>query len=196
MVPAAVTLQATSGTVDQPGDSADVCVVLDSGGATIAGTENALAWDPSCATLPDASACRVNPDTGKQLNGRIQADFTYKALVLSLFDVAPIPDGTLYCCTFRVDAAPGRCCSLQVIRAIASDPGGSPIPVQGSTGMLCVRGGGSVSSPTPTATPIPPVSTQDDDGCQVGPQPVHPATALAVLAATFWLITRTRRDRR
>src|SRR5215472_1143081 len=50
------------------GDAAEVCVSLDSGGARVAGTQNDLVWDGSCATLPDASACEAYGATGKQLH--------------------------------------------------------------------------------------------------------------------------------
>src|SRR6516165_8852390 len=80
---ATIVIRATSAVVDQPGDDADVCVTLESGGAQIAGTQNDLVWDPSCATLSDPSACRINPANGKQLFGDLvhQASYTYRALV-------------------------------------------------------------------------------------------------------------------
>src|SRR5262249_12832089 len=58
-------LQATSATVAAPGADADLCVVLDSHGERVAGTQNDLVWDPSCATLASPGDCRVDSATGK-----------------------------------------------------------------------------------------------------------------------------------
>src|SRR5690349_13070700 len=86
----AQSLHVTAATVEQSGQYADVCVGLDSAGVPIAGTQNDLVWDGRCATLEDGS-CAIAPETGKQLNGRIQSSgFRYRGLVLSLEDVAPI----------------------------------------------------------------------------------------------------------
>src|SRR5690606_31324814 len=100
----------------------------------------------------------VDPSTGKDLYGRFQAseDFRYRALVLSLFDVDPIPDGGLYCCDFQVEADAGSCCAVGVAHAVASDPNGNSLTLDaGPPAQLCVEpaAGGSASG--------------DDDGCQV-----------------------------
>src|SRR5215831_14692206 len=110
---ATVVFRATSAVVDQPGDDADVCVTLESGGAQVAGTQNDLVWDRSCAMLSNVSACRINPANGKQLFGDSahQPDSAYRALVLSLSDVSPIPDGELYCCAFQIEAPTDACCA-------------------------------------------------------------------------------------
>jgi len=47
---------------------------------------------------------------GKDLSAATRCgDFCLRAIVLSLTDVNPIPDGDLYCCRFSVHAAPGAC---------------------------------------------------------------------------------------
>jgi hypothetical protein len=66
-----VLLQATSATVATAGVTADLCVVLNSGGAQVSGTQNDLVWDGSCATLSSAADCRVNQATGKVLDGSL-----------------------------------------------------------------------------------------------------------------------------
>jgi hypothetical protein len=195
-VAAGVTLQASSATVAQPGDRGDVCIALRSGGAQVAGTQNDLVWDGSCATLSDAHDCRANPDTNKELHGTLHPqgrDFTYRALVLSLSDVNPIPDGVLYCCAFRVEASPGECCSIGVVNAGAADPKGSAIAASGVGSHVCVAASGSGGSPTPTATPVAHGSTAQDDGCHIGPAPARAPGALLALGAALWLAARRRR---
>ena len=149
-------LDISSADVAQPGDVAEVCVTLDGEGQEVAGTQNDLVWDGTCATFLDE--CRVDPATGKDLNGRIQGseDFRYRALVLSLTDVDPIPDGGLYCCDFQVEAAAGSCCAVEVVNAGGSDPQGNALPLDaGPPAQLCVE---------PTASGG---ASGDDDGCQV-----------------------------
>lgn len=225
---AAVTLQATSATVDQPGDVGDVCVVLDSGGASVAGTQNDLVWDGSCATLSDASACRINPDRDQQLFGAFlahQPDFTYRALVLSLSDVAPIPDGELYCCAFQIEASPGDCCAISVTDAAASDPAGHALPVAAAGTEVCVARAIPTASPVraataepgaPAVTPAPgatgapvvtaaPGSTRapvvagtakdEDDGCQMGRRHASAPAALFPLCVALLLVARRRHRR-
>ena len=192
-----IVLQATSAAVADPGDVADVCVDLDSGGAEVAGTQNDLVWDGSCATLSDASACRINPASGKELFGNVshQPDFTYRAVVLSLADVDPIPDGELYCCAFEVDAPPGSCCAINVTNPAASDPSGRALlPISGNRAEVCVAGDVPIASPTPTPTDAPQGSTANDgDGCQVGPRQTAARAVLAPLGVALLLATRRRR---
>lgn len=170
-----VALRATSATVARAGETADLCVVLDAGGAQVAGTQNDLVWDGSCATLARASDCRVNPATGKSLYDTLfpGGDFGYRVLVLSLLDTEPIPDGELYCCAFSVEARPGACCSVGVVNTGISDPKGTELPSSGNTAQLCVAAGGGAASPTPTATPTIHVdpAPSDSSGCQISGAP-------------------------
>lgn len=156
-------LHISSANVAQPGDLAEVCVSLDSGGQEVAGTQNDLVWDGFCASLRE---CRVDPATGKDLHGRQQntEDFRYRLLLLSLSDVDPIPDGGLYCCDFQIEADAGTCCAAEVVNAGASDPQGNALPLDaGPPARLCVEpAAGSASG--------------DDDGCQV----------VAANAASIW----------
>lgn len=198
----AVTLQLGSASVAQPGDSAEICVSLATGGAAVAGTQNDLAWDGACATLPDAAHCYAAGTHGKSLQGKLldQRDFTYRALVLSLSDVDPIADGVLYCCVFTVEAAAGTCCDVQVSGAGAADPRGEALAARGVGGTLCVAAGGAPSTPTPTPTPtfmqtfscLTCVAPQDGDGCQVGTAQASAAWPLAIAAALVVLRRRAR----
>ena len=185
---AEVRLDLSGATVAAPGDTARVCVSLATGGQEVAGTQNDLVWDGTCATVPDDSACVATGSHGKDLQTRIQAseDFRLRALVLSLTDVDPIADGELYCCDVTIEAAPGACCDIAVVDAGASDSKGNAVPVSGSDAELCVAATGA---PTPTATPRP--GGTDDDGCQVAP--AGGAGAAPLLAALALLLARRRR---
>ncbi len=138
--PAQVTIRATSTTVGQQGDLGQICVMLETNGATVAGTQNDLNWDGTCASLPgDQSACFAAGAHGKQMQAGVPrgADFGLRVLMLSLSDVDPMPDGPLYCCRFQSEASPGSCCRISVVRAGASDPGGTAISARGVAGEIC-----------------------------------------------------------
>ena len=191
-----VSLQATSATVAATGETADLCVVLNSDGAQVAGTQNDLAWDDSCATLASRNDCRVNPATGKSLSDSVaSAGGFYRALVLSLSDVEPIPDGPLYCCTFGVRAAPGSCCAVSVLNTGASDPAGRVLVSVGNTARLCVADsrGNAPPTPTPTVNGDPPPS--DGGGCQISPRSPS-GHGSGPLAVAFLLALLARRRRR
>jgi hypothetical protein len=192
-----VSLQATSAVAATAGETADLCVVLNSGGAQVAGTQNDLVWDGSCATLSSATACRVNQATGKSLNGSLAlGDSTYRALVLSFSDVDPIPDGQLYCCTFTVDAMPGNCCAVSVVNTGASDPRGQVLPSVGNTAQLCVADSGGNGPPTPTPTVHDDPPPLDSGGCQMSPRPTRGLgsgpLAVSILVALLRRRTRLR----
>ncbi|MGD9763881.1 MAG: hypothetical protein AB7V27_09230 [Candidatus Binatia bacterium] len=146
-----VRLVATDAQVSQPGEYGQICVVLDTGGLEVAGTQNDLVWDGSCATL-DESNCSAAGSHGKQALFKLQReDFRMRALVLSLANTNPIGNGqTLYCCNVQSEAAPGSCCAINLVAATASDPSGNPLGAQGSPGRICTaqggRGIGSVGS--------------------------------------------------
>ncbi len=154
--PAAVQLSVSSATVAQAGDSGRICVALSTNGEEVAGTENRLVWDGSCATLPQPkSTCYEAGSHGKQLNWVLvpNTDFTMKGLVLSLSDTDPIEDGVLYCCNFQGEAAAGSCCSITVVAPGASDSKGTAIKsVLGSSGSICTarsQGGGPIGRVDP-----------------------------------------------
>ena len=188
-----VVLRAGSATVDAPGDVADLCVSLDTGGEQIAGTQNDLVWDGNCATLPSVSSCQAAPSLNKQLQGGFppQFDFTFRALILSFGDVDPIPDGELYCCAFTVETAPGSCCTVDITRAGASDPKGNAIGiVAANSAQLCVRA--SNLTPLPNATPTPTATIHgDNSGCQVASPESNLVVPLSLaLAALLYALRR------
>jgi hypothetical protein len=102
-----MTLEATK----SDGGAVRVCVGLDSAGQKVAGTQNDLIWDGSCAALKPSS-CTAVADSKKPLHGNTppNAPNTYRALVFALDNVDPIRDGALYCCDFDMTANP-ECCA-------------------------------------------------------------------------------------
>jgi len=146
---AGVTLSVSSATVQNAGDSAQICVALSTGGQKVAGTQNDLTWDGTCATLSGDSSCYAAGSHGKSLSGKLitARDFTYRALILSLNDVDPIDDGILYCCTVESEADPGSCCNISIVGAQAADPGGNALGANGQPGKICTASDGSSGRP-------------------------------------------------
>src|SRR5262249_23704076 len=137
----AVTMQLTSANVSNPGDVGRVCVMLSTGGKQIAGTQNDLIWDGNCASLPDEHSCFVAGSHGKQLSAATRCgDFCLRAIIISLGDVNPIPDGPLYCCNFQSESEGGGCCAINMTNAAASDPDGNAVGASGVGGKICTSG--------------------------------------------------------
>lgn len=135
-----------------PGQTATVTATLQSGGASIAGTQNDIGFDPRAVAIvrkpngkPD---CRANAALGKEgtaFNFLPQkcgpgACNTVRALVLSLSSVSAIPDGSvLYTCTVEVAAgAPAGAKTLSLSRIGFSDPGGKALTGTGTDGTVTV----------------------------------------------------------
>jgi hypothetical protein len=126
---------------------------------------------------------------GKDLSAATRCgDFCLRAILLSLTDVDPIPDGELYCCRFTVEAAPGGCCPVSVVNTAASDPLGKAISASGNVAHLCVSSSGQIATPTPTVLPI---GTADDDGCEVSPVKARGSIAPSFVAAGLLLALRS-----
>ena len=101
-------------------------------------------------------------------------DFGYRGLVLSLTDITPIPDGTLYCCPFRVEAMPHSCCAVSIEGVALSDQFGNELGVAaGPPAQLCVGpfDGTPFATSTPTFTPTASPSPFQclPDGCVLEP---------------------------
>lgn len=131
-------LEPTTATVGGAGDTARFCVELGGEGVTIAGTQNDIVWNGDCATL---IRCQASPAAGKPLSANIRPNsyFTLTAIMLSLGDLDPIPDGSLYCCDFRVETAePGSCCPLSLQRARVSDPQARGADARTMGAQICV----------------------------------------------------------
>ena len=145
-----------------PGDTVEVRFRLHTAGAQIAGLQNDLYLDPALGmpgTRPDHGGrlwprCRVNPDIGKEptiVSCREAAGpdcLTGRALVLSLLDLDPIPDGSVtYSCEVRIppDVAAGTY-PVGCVNALASDSAGNDVALQCQDGAVTVAAppGGAV----------------------------------------------------
>ena len=134
-----------------------VCLGLDAGGQKVAGTQNDLIWDSSCASLK-ASTCAAVPDAKKPLHGNTPANLqsTYRALVFALDNVDPIRDGKLYCCEFDMKGAGDGCCAVRLDRLAASDPVGTAVAMTGNPDKLCLATGAAAAAPAAAPAPSAP----------------------------------------
>jgi len=138
------------------GQSARVCVRMDSGGQKIAGVQNDLSWDANCLSF---GGCQANIAHGKTLSmPKSVSGNSTKAILLAFDNLDPIPDGELYCCSFTVrSASPGGCCPVNLIGALGSDPQGNPVRSGAHNGRLCMAGssgmGGGLGGARPGAGP-------------------------------------------
>ena len=148
-----MTMQATK----TEGGAVKLCVGLDSGGQKVAGTQNDLIWDSSCANLKPNS-CAAVPDSKKPLHGNTPANLqsTYRALVFALDNVDPIRDGQLYCCEFELTGPGDGCCALRFDRLGSSDPVGTALTTNGNPDKLCLVSGAAPAVAAPAAAPPPP----------------------------------------
>jgi hypothetical protein len=143
---------------------------LDTGGATVGGTQNDITFDSSnvlVAALPDGSPdCTLNPDLKDkdQLfifrpNGCTGAicRMLRTAVFRTFPPISPIPDGAmLYTCRVNISATaePGEY-ALAVSRVQLTNPLGTPVAgVVGIDGTIVVVPR-PTATPTPTASPTP-----------------------------------------
>ena len=141
-----------------PGRPAQVVAVtatLNSAGASIAGTQNDIGFDPKqvvIAATPDGRPdCAPNAQLGKEgtafsflpqgCNAATGQCTSVRALVLSLSNVKPIANGsTLYTCKVRIapQATPGTH-TLSLARVAFSSPTGQAIDGGGVDGVVTVN---------------------------------------------------------
>ncbi len=123
----------------QPG-RANVCVVMESGSTEVAGTQNDILFDSSCASLTKAD-CVASEHHGKPLHGSVPADdpSSFRSLVFALDNVDPMSDGDVYCCNFQM-TGDDRCCLARMDRLGASDPKGVALDVEVDPGEICLTG--------------------------------------------------------
>jgi hypothetical protein len=144
-----------SSTQGRPGSVVTVAVKLNSGGASIAGTQNDIVFEPRqvavAATSSGTPDCAANPQLGKEGTAfsflppgcRSTAGdgcTSVRALVLSLSNVAPIANGSvLYTCKVQIapQASPGAH-ALSLTRVGFSNPKGDAIAGGGVDGTITV----------------------------------------------------------
>ena len=145
-----------------------VCVGVESGGQKVAGTQNDLIWDPSCASIK-ADSCAAVPDAKKPLHGNVVRDdpTRYRALVFALDNVDPMRDGPLYCCDFTLTGGGDSCCALRFDRLGVSDPVGGTLDVSGNPAQVCLATGAApAGGAAPPAAQPPSATTTPQAGNQ------------------------------
>ncbi len=156
------------------GATASFPVMLDSGGLPVAGIQNDITFDPLtpiAATGGGQPDCTANPATGKSIFTAFRPSGCtpgvsctgIRVLMLSLSDLSPIPDGTLYTCNVAISpSAPPGTYPLLNGHLGTSDPVGNAQPVNGSDGAVIV---------------LSPIDTDGDgivdalDNCPLDPNP-------------------------
>lgn len=138
--------------VGAPGATVDVAVTLESGGASIAGTQNDIEIRPPLNLAADDRSCVVNPAIDKtgffhvlpcETDG---ACVRLRALVLSLHSVDPIAGSELYHCRLVIDGdAPPGVYPVAITEAYASDPRGNPLVTAGVGGRVIVSDGSTAT---------------------------------------------------
>jgi CSLREA domain-containing protein len=153
--------------IGSPGDQVEISAILDSGGATVVGTQNDIAFDSTStpiAALDGAPDCTLNPDIEKQklfvfrpagCSGT--SCIAIRAAAVPSFPITTIPDGSLlYTCRVNIDpdAEFGEY-PLRISTVVLSDPASRPIP--GATGVdgkvAVVPRATETPSPSPSSTP-------------------------------------------
>lgn len=122
--------------VRQRGDTASVCVELDSAGDTVVGVENELFWSSACASI--VGDCTGDNVRAAPLRNPGPGNDGVKVIVLDMGGLSPIPDGILYCCSLRVHPESGSCCPISIRNAGSSDPKGNRLSTVGRPGQVCV----------------------------------------------------------
>ena len=153
-----------------PGETVTVAVSLRAAVEQVAGTLNDIDLPREAQILPDPNGnpmCTVNPDINKEATTfafqphgcelsahagtGIESCAGVRALLLSLNNVDPLPDGSvLYRCALQTAASaiPGDVFPLICPNALASNPEGSSVLEVG-----CTDGQITVVTPAPTDTP-------------------------------------------
>ncbi len=147
------------------GGGVHLCVGVESGGQKVAGTQNDLVFDASCAALKPET-CAAVPDAKKPLHGNAVKDdpTRYRALVFALDNVDPVRDGPLYCCDFTLKGGGDACCPVRFDRLGVSDPTGGTLEVSGNPAQLCLATGAAPAGAAAPPAAQPPAPTSATRG--------------------------------
>lgn len=205
----------------QPGTTVGVNISLDTMNlGDVAGAENEVTFAAAriLAKTNGRPDCLVNPDINKEATAFSfqpsgctgDACLRVKALVLSLGNVDPIPNGaTMYTCQVGIpsNATPGQCFPLTCSAPRSSDPDGVAVDTVCTDGEVCVPSptptedvtrtptSTATNSPTRTDTPRPPnVGGDEDDGCQIA-APANSNSGWLLLIPVAGLLWFRRRSR-
>lgn len=162
------------------GGGVSICVRMDgSGGNTVAGVQMDLVWDVNCLSANissgNAASCSAESATGKSVMNRVQdSGNAMTAILVSLSDTKPIPDGRLFCCGFTVAGfPPDNVCSIDMGNVVASDSAGKSITGLGARGgVVQIAGVPSGGARAPAGVPLPggPGVSAPVTGPQAAPQ--------------------------
>jgi hypothetical protein len=182
-----------------PGDSVDMAVYLHTTGNEVAGIQiQVRALAPLTIAISDTGRpdCWRNTELNKDYTvyafpNRAAGDWTYmRAIVVSLTNVDPIPDGALlFTCRVDIapDAEPGEY-QLTADRMEGSTSDGVAIEAVGSGGTV------SVADPQEHSVPIGGdggMGASASGGCAIAPAPHGPASVLLLaLPPVLWGLRR------
>jgi hypothetical protein len=131
----------------------DVCVAMENSDGQIAGIQLEMKWDGSCMSADlggdNKPKCNADPNTGKDVLANLRAGPTLLALMFSMSNTSPMPDGPLFCCDFTYLKPGGGCCGLSVGRVLGSDPAGR----QDASFTLVTTVGGYACTESPAELP-------------------------------------------
>ena len=170
-----------------PGARVQVDVWLESDFAETAGTENELHFPP----LAEIRACARNEAISKGGTAFSITPERTKAIVISLFDSDPIPNGAvLYNCEVEIaaDAAPGPY-QLSCAAPGAGDPRGTQLPASCADGVLTVEHEASGDAPQLAAG-------HSGSGCAIQPGAAPSASPVLLIALVLMIWRAPRRRRR
>jgi hypothetical protein len=128
--------------VRQSGDTASVCVELNSAGDSVVGTENELFWSNACASI--VGDCSGNNVRAAPMRGAPPGSDGVRVIVLDLGSLSPIPDGMLYCCNLRIHPESGSCCPISIQNARSSNAKGDALSTVGRPGQVCLASAAGV----------------------------------------------------
>jgi hypothetical protein len=146
-----------------PGTGTSVCIQMLNSDGQVAGVQMDFAWDPDCLSANVRSSggpqCRSNPATGKTVQSAMRGGSSLRAIMLSVADVNPIPDGELFCCEFTVDSfASAAQCPIRLGNVIGANSTGQRVPVSPREGVVYVVGGGQPDAAPPAAGGVVPAA--------------------------------------
>ena len=134
-------------TAVNPGDSADITILLSGGDGLVSGMQVDMAWDSNCMTVAsgggDEAACTANTrETGKNIQTKVSpSGASMRALFFSLSDVKPIARDTwLFNCQFNISSSTTATqCPITLSNLIVSDSKGGRLPATPANGVIGIN---------------------------------------------------------
>jgi len=148
--------------------SSDVCVSMENSNGQVAGLQAEFQWDRNCMNALTGGngrpQCNADPSTGKDVHAALTPRGSLKALLFSMSDLSPMPDGNMFCCSFTFEGRTG-CCGLTMTNVLGSDPSGGQnrsvdlvATVDGDVCATSAGTGGGGAAPRAPAAPVAPMA--------------------------------------